>query len=280
MTNTIFLIVLLAALLHAGWNALVKGGADKVVSMTAVVIGQGLAGLLSLAFAPAPAAASLPWLALGVALHLGYQIFLVAAYRLGDMTQVYPIARGVAPLLVTAISALFLGVTFNAMQLAAIAMIAIGIASISMVRSADGLFQGKAALLALATGGFIAAYSLADGFGARLAGTSLGFYGWMAFLNGVLMVGLARSIRPGLTMQALRQTRTLIIGGGASFAAYALVIYAFTQAPIALVTALRETSIVFALLIGVLVLKEPLNLLKVIATATTLAGAALLRFAR
>ncbi|WP_371225482.1 EamA family transporter [Roseovarius sp. 2305UL8-3] len=280
MTGTVFGIVLLAAFLHALWNAVVKGGADKVVAMTAVVFGQGLAGLACLAVAPTPALASLPWLALGVALHLGYQIFLASAYRLGDMTQVYPIARGVAPLIVTAASALFLGVSFERMELAAIAIIAIGIASISMVRSADGLFQGKAALLALTTGGFIAAYSLADGIGARIAGTSLGFYGWMAVLNAVVLAGLARMMRPGLTTKALAQTRTLVIGGGASFAAYALVVYAFTQAPIALVTALRETSIVFALLIGVLVLKEPLNLLKVIATATTLTGAALLRFAR
>jgi len=280
MTGTIFGIVLLAAFLHALWNAVVKGGADKVVAMTAVVFGQGMAGLACLAVAPTPAAASLPWLALGVALHLGYQIFLASAYRLGDMTQVYPIARGVAPLIVTAASALFLGVSFERMELAAIGVIAIGIASISMVRSADGLFQGKAALLALTTGGFIAAYSLADGIGARIAGTSLGFYGWMAVLNALVLAGLARLMRPGLTTKALAQTRTLVIGGAASFAAYALVVYAFTQAPIALVTALRETSIVFALLIGVLVLKEPLNLLKVIATATTLTGAALLRFAR
>lgn len=280
MTGPIFLIVLLAALLHATWNALVKGGADKVTAMVAVVLGQAMFGALSLVFAPMPPLAAWPWLLIGVLLHLGYQLFLVSAYRFGDMTQVYPIARGVAPLLVAGVSALFLGITFTSMQLAAIALIALGIASISMVRSADGVFQGKAATLALITGGFIASYSLIDGIGARIAGTSLGFYGWLAALNGLLLAVLARFWRPGLTTRALRQPRLLVLGGGASFMAYALVIYAFTQAPIALVTALRETSIVFALLIGVSFLKEPLNLLKVIATATTLAGAALLRFAR
>ena len=280
MTGGVFAIVLLAALLHAVWNALVKGAADKTVSMAAVVYGQALAGLACLPWVVTPDPACLPWLLAGVALHIGYQVFLVSAYHLGDMTQVYPIARGVAPLLVAAASVLFLGVTFAPMQLAAIGLIAIGIGSISLVRSADGLFQGKAAALALATGGFIASYSLVDGVGARIAGTSLGFYGWLAVLNGILFAGFSAIFRPGMTRQALRQPRMIAIGGGASFLAYALVVYAFTQAPIALVTALRETSIVFALLIGVVVLKEPLNLLKVIATATTLTGAALLRLVR
>lgn len=280
MSTTIFLIVLLAALLHAVWNAIVKGAADKATSMTAVVFGQGLAGLICMAIAPLPALACWPWLLGGLVLHIGYQTFLIAAYHRGDMTQVYPIARGVAPLLVAAASALFLGVSFSGMQLAAIAMIAIGIGSISMVRSADGLFQGQAALLALATGTFIASYSIVDGMGARIAGTSLGFYAWLAMFNAVAYAGLCALLRPGVVIGAIRQPRILALGGGASFVAYALVVYAFTQAPIALVTALRETSIVFALLIGVVVLKEPLNLVKVVATATTLAGAALLRFSK
>lgn len=281
MTTSIFLIVLVAALLHAIWNALVKGGADKTTSMTAVVLGQGaVAGGCLLVLAPTPDAASWPWIWASVALHLGYQVFLIAAYRQGDMTQVYPIARGVAPLLVAAVSAAFLGVVFTGMQLVAIGLVAIGIASISLVRNADGLFQGQAAGLALITGVFIAAYSLADGVGARLAGTSLGFFGWISFLNGVIYGLICAVIRPGTLRQAIRLPQIMLFGGGASFVAYALVVYAFTQAPIALVTALRETSIVFALLIGVLILKEPLNLLKVAATAITLAGAALLRFAK
>jgi len=281
MTTTVFLIVLMAALLHAIWNALVKGGADKFTGMTAVVLGQGaVAGVCLLTVAPSPAAASWPWIWAGVALHIGYQVFLIAAYQRGDMTQVYPIARGVAPLLVAAASVAFLEVEFSGMQLAGIGLVAIGIASISLVRNADGLFQGQAAGLALITGMFIAAYSLADGVGARLAGTSLGFFGWIAFLNSVIY-GLACAVfRPATLRKALRLPHIMALGGGASFVAYALVVYAFTQAPIAMVTALRETSIVFALLIGVVILKEPLNLLKVAATATTLVGAALLRFAK
>lgn len=281
MSTTVFLIVLLAALLHATWNALVKGGADKTVSMTAVVLGQGLAGVLCIAAgAPLPDPGCWPWLVGGVVLHIGYQVFLVAAYERGDMTQVYPIARGVAPLIVAGVSALLLGASFSGLEMLSIAMIAIGIASISLVRSTDGLFQGQAAGLALATGVFIAAYSMVDGIGARIAGTALGFYAWLAWINAICYAAMCGMIRPRVLAPAVRNWRILVLGGGASFVAYSLVVYAFTQAPIALVTALRETSIVFALLIGVVVLKEPLNLIKVLATAMTLSGAALLRFAK
>ncbi len=280
MSTSVFAIVLLAALLHAVWNALVKGGADKITAMTAVVLGQGAVAAVCLLFVASPTSESWPWIWASVVLHIGYQMFLMAAYRIGDMTQVYPIARGVAPLIVAGVSAAFLGVTFSSLQLLAIALVALGIASISLVRNADGLFQTKAATLALITGMFIAAYSLVDGIGARLAGTALGFFAWIAFLNGVVYGLGCAVIRPNTMRRALRLPHIMLLGGGASFVAYALVVYAFTQAPIALVTALRETSIVFALLIGVLILKEPLNLLKVAATATTLAGAAMLRFAK
>jgi drug/metabolite transporter (DMT)-like permease len=281
MTGTVFGIVILAALLHAVWNALVKGGADKITAMTAMVIGQGsVAGLCLFTLAQSPNPESWPWIWASVVLHIGYQVFLMAAYRIGDMTQVYPIARGVAPLLVALVLAGVMGVVFSSMEVAGIALIALGVSSISFVRNADGLFQGKAAFLALMTGLFIAGYSLVDGIGARIAETALGFFAWVSFLNAVVYAAICAMIRPKVLVLATGLPKIMFLGGGASFAAYAMVVYAFTQAPIALVTALRETSIVFALLIGVLVFKEPLNLLKVLATAVTLAGAAVLRLAK
>ncbi len=280
MTGAVFAAVLLAAGLHALWNALVKGGDDKAAGMVAVVLGQGVAGALALPFAAAPARDAWPLMALSVALHLGYQVFLVKAYRVGDLTQVYPIARGIAPLLVAPGSMLLLGATFSSAQLLAILLISTGIGSISLVRRADGLFQGRAALFAAMTGVFIAAYSINDGHGARLAGTAVGFYGWTACLNAVAFSLAAGRLRPGLVGKALALRKSLLIGGGASFLAYVIVVWAFTQAPIALVTALRETSIIFALFIGVFALREPLNLAKVFSTALTLAGAILLRVAR
>ncbi|SFI88733.1 EamA family transporter [Jannaschia pohangensis] len=281
MSLTVFCAVIFAAVLHAGWNALVKGGLDKRTAMGAVVLGHIPIAAAVVPFVPLPDAASWPYLACSIALHLGYQLFLMQSYRMGDLTQVYPIARGTAPLIVALVSVVILGVHLEPMELLAVALIGLGLVSLGLVRRADGQRNGKAATLAFVTGLFIASYSLIDGLGARLAGTSLGFYGWSAIGNGLVMAGYLAVTSPA-TLRVIPRSgkRVAVIGGGASFIAYALVTWAFTQAPIALVTALRETSIIFALLIGVVVLKERLDLAKVTATALTLMGAALLRFAR
>ncbi len=280
MSGAVFAMVIGAAVLHAVWNALVKGGSDKVLGIAAVVLGQGVAALLVLPFVPALDWACWPWMVAGVGLHIGYQVFLGSAYRIGDLTQVYPIARGVAPLLVAAVSVALLGVALSQAELLAIGVIAAGIMSLSLVRRGDGMRNGKAALLALVTGCFIAGYSLVDGLGARIAGTGLGFYAWSSLANTVLYMAGAAVVRPGLVRALGGMGRIVAIGGGASFVAYALVVNAFMQAPIALVTALRETSIVFALLIGVGFLGERLDLRKVVSTMMTVCGVALLRLSR
>jgi drug/metabolite transporter (DMT)-like permease len=255
-----------------------------LLGMTAVVIGQGLFGLLALSVVPFPAAASLPYVAASVALHVGYQVFLVLAYRIGDLTQVYPIARGSAPLIVAGVSAGFLGVDLAPLEWAGVVVIATGIISLSLVRRSGGLRGCKAELFALTTGCFIAAYSLSDGVGARLAGTAVGFYGLTAAINAVLFTAVV-GVRRGRGTRSLlaggpRLLGVVLIGGGACFGAYAMVVWAFTEAPIALVTALRETSIVFALLIGVAFLKERLDLARLASTMITIGGVALLRLAR
>jgi drug/metabolite transporter (DMT)-like permease len=153
--------------------------------------------------------------------------------------------------------------------------------SLIVVRRADGNWNWGAATLALATGCFIAAYSLTDGVGARIAGTALGFYGALTLLNGLMFAAIMARVRPGLVSGALRAApMQSLAGGGASFAAFAMVVWAFTQAPIAQVSALRETSIVFALLIGVFALGERLDLAKLTATALTVFGVGVLRQAR
>jgi drug/metabolite transporter (DMT)-like permease len=280
VTPGVFFAVLGAALLHAVWNAVVKGGADKLVSMTAVTIGQGLFGAAMLPFAAMPAAASWPFLAASLVLHIGYQLFLLQAYRIGDLTQVYPIARGIAPLIVAAVSVLALGVVLDRAELIGVLVIACGILSLGLVRRGDGLKNGKAATLAAITGAFIAGYSLNAGNGARLAGTALGFYGVSALGNAVIFAALAAARRPAVLRQTARAWPVVIFGGGASYAAYAIVVHAFTLAPIAVVSALRETSIVFALILGVTALGERLDLAKLAATLVTLGGAAILRLAK
>ncbi|MEM9573795.1 MAG: DMT family transporter, partial [Pseudomonadota bacterium] len=272
MSATVFLAVLFAAVLHAVWNALLKHGADKFVGMAGVVIGHTPFALAVLPFVPFPATEAYPFMVGSVLLHFCYQMFLLWSYRIGDLTQVYPIARGTAPLIVAGVSIVALGVNLLPQEIVGIFVIGAGLISLSLVRQSSGARNAKAAILALITGCFIAAYSLNDGLGARAAETALGFYAWStlgsAIIFSITMIGWKPGVlrqmtftRPGL--------RAFFIGGGASFTAYAMVTWAFTQAPIALVTALRETSIVFALLIGVFFLRERLDLTKVLSTFLT-----------
>lgn len=278
MSTTVFIAVTAAAALHALWNALVKGGADKTLNMGAVIIGHIPLALVAVILMPLPARESLPFLVAGLALHFGYQWFLLRAYQFGDLTLVYPLARGSAPLIVTLVSVLFLGVVLAPAQLLAVAVIGAGIISLALLPGNGGLRDGSAAGLALVTGLFIASYSLVDGIGARLSGSSFAFFGWMAIGNG-LMMAVYLALRAPESLRALPRKggRVFLIGGSASFIAYALVTWAFTQAPIALVTALRETSIVFALLIGMVALKERPSGWKITAILVTLSGAVLLR---
>ncbi len=280
MSLSIYFLVILAAFLHATWNGLVKSGLDKTMSMSAVVLGQALFGFGALFFVPAPAFESWPYLLLSGALHVGYNVFLMSAYRIGDLTQVYPIARGLAPVLVTIVSIMVLGIQFQSLQLLAIALIVLGIVSLARVRQVDGGQNHKAAVLAMITGCFIASYSMIDGIGARVAGTGVGFYAYSAIIGCVMYFCTVPFWQPQVLGVLKTGKMVTVLGGGASFTAYAFVVYAFTQAPIALVTALRETSIIFALFIGVFFLKERLDLGKVLSTFLTLTGAALMKLAK
>ena len=138
MDGLVFLAVIGAAVLHASWNALLKGGSDKTLSMAAIIIGHVPLALLALPFVPLPTLASLPYLFTGILLHFGYQMFLLKSYQMGDLTQVYPIARGSAPLLVALVSVVFLGVHLNSLEVVAILIIGTGIISLALVRRSDG----------------------------------------------------------------------------------------------------------------------------------------------
>ena len=279
MSLTVFISVIGAAVLHAAWNTLLKGGQDKLLSMGAIVLGQVPLGLIALIFFPMPDLQSLPYLAVGIFLHAGYQLFLLKSYQTGDLTQVYPIARGSAPLLVTLFSITALGLKLDSLQFFGVLIIGLSIISLAMVRRSDGQQNAKAVRLALTTGLFIASYSIVDGLGARISGTSWGFYSCLMIGNGIIAALYLGLTTPKTFGSIARKGRTVfILGGGASFIAYGIVTWAFTLAPIALVTALRETSIVFALLMGVVFLKERLNLIKFFATFLTLLGAVVLRY--
>lgn len=281
MSLTVFLVVIGAAFLHAAWNAAVKGSEDKLLGMSAIVFGHTIPAAIALFFVDLPSRESLPYMIGGMICHFGYQVFLLSAYKIGDFTQVYPIARGTGPLVVTVVSVLFLGVTLSPYELLAVALIVAGIMSLSIVRQGDGLRNPKAAIMALITGGFIAGYSLIDGLGARVSGSAVGFMSVLMVINGVVFFIYLLFKDKTMILRVPREAKLVALGGGiASYVAYVLVVWAFTQAPIPLVTALRETSIIFAVLIGVFVFRERLNLAKVIAVMLSLAGAALLRFGK
>lgn len=203
-------------MLHAAWNALVKSSDDNTLSMGAVTMGHVPPALLALPFVPLPSSESLPYLFGGIALHFGYQMFLIQSYKAGDLTQVYPIARGSAPLVVALVSVVVLGVQLDGAELLAIVTIGAGILSLALVRQQDGLQNKNAALLALVTGLFIASYSFVDGLGARLAGSSLGFFCWLAIGNGILMFGFLAVKTPD-TLRSIptKGLPVLLIGGGA-----------------------------------------------------------------
>lgn len=272
-------MVLLAALCHATWNFLVKRSNDPYQGMTAVVIGHIPVGVIAVLFSPSFAPSAWPYVIAGALLHTGYQVFLLNSYRYGDLSQVYPMARGAAPLITALVSIFLLGEHYNEIQIAALLIIGSGIISLAFTVGKKGTGKrSTTAILAVITAVFISSYSLVDGMGARVGGTALGFYGCLTIINGFIFTGIIIKIRPGTTTQVLKyHVPTILFGGSISFLAYALVIWSFTKAPIPLVAALRETSVIFALLLGVVVLREKLTWLKVGAVVMSLAGVILLR---
>ncbi|HEX8261672.1 MAG TPA: EamA family transporter [Allosphingosinicella sp.] len=274
MSLAVFLAVLFAALLHAGWNALVKTGLDRFSSILFLGLVQGAIALLLLPFFGLPARAAWPWVLAGSALHSGYKLALIRAYGHGDLSQVYPLSRGAAPLIVAVAGALFLGETMDAARTAAVVAIAAGI----MLMAGRGGLTRAGIGWALVTAGFTAAYTLADGVGARVAGSASAFILTMIALDGLIMLAFGLAARGAAGIAAMLPAwRPGTAAGAMSLGAYWIAIWAFTQAPLATVAALRETSVLFAMLIAAVLLKEKLSPRRWTAGALILAGVVLMR---
>lgn len=277
MSVGVFLAVLCAALLHASWNALVKVSADKLVLLAVLKITTTVFAVVSIPFVSMPPIEAWPYIAASVAIHTAYFLFLTVSYKFGDLSQVYPVSRGVAPLLVAGFAIIVLGETLEVQASIALVLISCGI--MSLVFSEKGAVgQPKAIGAALATGCFIAGYTVADGAGARLSHDAHSYILWLNVFNGIpiILIAAARRRRE-LVPQAKRVWKMGALSAIISLAAYWIVLWASTQAPLALVAAVREASIVFALLFGVVFLKEQVNLRKVLSVFVTLTGTALLR---
>ena len=275
MSLAVFLAVLFAALLHATWNAWVKSGDDRFASILRMSAGQSLLAALLLPFFTVPAPHVWPWIAASAALHTGYKAFLIGAYEKADLSQVYPLARGTAPLSVAVAGMVFLGEVPPALRLAAVAAIGAGIL---MMAGGRGRLSGAALLLAMGTAAFTAGYTVVDGHGARVSGDASAFILWAIALDGPLMVGCGALLRGAAAPAALRSGWGQGLAAGAmSAGAYWIVVWAFTQAPLALVAALRETSVLFALLIAAVLLGEKIGAVRWAAAALIVLGLVLMR---
>lgn len=278
MDLIVFLAVLAGAAMHAGWNALVKTGLDRTTSIFLLALIQGAISLALLPLFAIPSALSWPFIAVSALLHSGYKIFLIRAYEHGDMSQVYPLARGSAPLIVALAGIFLLDENLTATKFAAVCAIGLGVMLMSSRLGAGEAMPRKALLFALGTALFTASYTLVDGIGAQLSGTASGFTLWMFVGDGILMTIYALALRGRGLFAAVRgNLLSGTVAGALSLGSYWIAIWAFTLAPIALVAALRETSVLFAMLIAVFWLGEKASVQRWFAAGLILAGIVLMR---
>jgi uncharacterized membrane protein len=265
MNTIVFITVLFSAVLHAIWNSMASKYKNKNVSIPAIVYGHVPACIVAIIFLPAPSIDSFPYIILSAIIHQGYQNFLLTAYQTGKFTTVYPIARGFGPLVATLISIIFFGVYLKAFTILSILLISTGVILIGLF-SKSVLKNNKILYTSLTTGVFIGIYSIVDGHGARLSGSAISYMSWV-FIFSALFFPIVLHFRKQKNI--LRKTLTegkfvFWIGGSFSYLAYVITVWAFTKAPIPMVSALRESSIIFAIFIGYFYLKEKINFYKMI----------------
>ena len=277
MSLLVFAAVLGAALLHAAWNAIIKTGGNKQATMMIFTIWQALIGLALAVTRPLPAPDVWPWIVGSGVIHMFYQLFLAYAYEQGDLSRVYPIARGTAPLIVLLVGLVILPDPIAPNEYAGVAVLGLGI--VLMARGALRSGENRR-LVPYALGAAVATagYTLVDGIGARIGGDAVAYVGWLLVMAAVFYLPAILTLKGATLLRApWALWRRGILPAAASLTAYAIVVWAMTQAPIALVAALRETSILFAVLIGWLIFGERMNAGKATAAALIVAGVVLTR---
>ena len=275
MSTAALAIVLLAALLHASWNAIVKGAGDRALTVGAVASAHVLVGLAALPFVSVPALEAWPYIVASTVIHIFYYGFLFLSYRFGDLSHVYPIARGVAPMLVALGALAFAGEMLTPAGWGGVVAVSAGIALLAFRRNGLATADRSAVLAALATGLMIASYSVVDGIGIRLSGAPGGYIAWLFAFElpvaaGILTLRLRQGALPW------RAVGVGFAGGALSTAAYALALYAKTIAPLGAVSAVRESSVIIAALFGVVLFRERPVGRRLTAAAVVAAGVVLL----
>ncbi|HEY8273237.1 MAG TPA: EamA family transporter [Pseudolabrys sp.] len=279
METFVFLAVLFAAVCHAGWNALIKVGLDPLSTTTLISVGSGIVALVFAPLVGMPASAAWPWLLASVVIHLVYFASLIESYRTGDLGQVYPIARGSAPLMTAAVTSIFVGEKLGALGWTGIFVLVAGVLLLS-ARGGRHLAEidRRAIGFALFTALTICAYSVVDGIGARLSANPNAYSVWLFIGIAIVMVPYAlyrdgRDVVPAMQRFWLRG----FAGGALQVLSYGIAIWAMTVAPIAIVATLRETSVLFGAGIAVVVLKEPLRAARVLAACLIVCGLVFIR---
>ena len=273
MDPFVFLIVLFSAVLHALWNSMASKYKNKNVSIPAIVYGHVPACIIAVIVLPLPSADSIPYIILSAIIHQGYQNFLLVAYQSGKFTTVYPVARGFGPLVATIISIFVLGVYLKTYTLISILLISSGIMLIGLF-SKSVINNYKILYTSLATGIFIGIYSIVDGYGARISDSAISYMSWV-FILSALIFPLVLRLRnqKNILRKTLTEGKTIFwLGGFFSYIAYVITVWAFTKAPIPIVSALRESSILVAIFIGYFFLKEKINTYKIISIILIFSG--------
>lgn len=277
MSGYIIMLVLAAAFLHAAWNIIVKGGENKLYEAAMNALGGGLGAIILLPFLPMPARAAWGFLALSCCCHLTYYLCIAAAYRVTDLSLGYTIMRGTAPML-TAITLCIFGVPLNLFGWIAVILLCSGILMLALEQKLAHKGSIKGLLYSLRTSFVIMGYTLADGYGARVSGDSVSYACWIFFLN-IFPLHIYIFARYGRDYLCYLKRRAVlgISGGLCGLGSYGIAIWAMTLAPIALVAALRETSVIFGTIMAVIFLGEHLTLIRLIAIVLVMAGAMLIR---
>jgi drug/metabolite transporter (DMT)-like permease len=270
--------VLTAAVLHAVWNAMAHRIPDKLVGFALINCAYTGCAALLVCFTPLPPAGAWPFLAASAALEVTSHLFLLRAYQLGDFGQMYPLARGVAPLLVAAVSVTLLDGTLTPVQGTGVLLVSGGLGALALASGGIGRARLPAVGAALGTGLIIAAYTLVDSVGVRQGGDVLSYVGWLFLCQGPVLPLIALARRRGTLLAQMRPVLgTGLAGGALSMAAYGLVIWAQAHGNVATVAALRETGILVAAVIATVFFREPFGRLRLMAGAVTLTGIVLMR---
>ena len=271
------ILILSAAVMHAVWNAFVKMDGDRLMTMAVVISTTGLLAPLLLLIGPPPALESWPYILLSVLLNNAYFLFLIEAYRFGDLSQVYPIARGSAPLLVAVGAALFANEQLSVVELAGVFIISAGTISLIWRSGLRVDAEKRSIIFALLTGLMIASYTIIDGIGVRLSGNPAAYIGWLFILSPLPIASIAIIRRRGEALVYIRNNWKLaVLAGGLNLGSYGLSIWALSLAAMAHVSAIRETSVIIAALIGTQLLGESFGKRRILAAMAIAIGVVLI----